>query len=705
VYCYFLLPDLTSCRFLRLLATICSTVVFAGSSLAFAGVPQRVSKGYEIRSISFEGNEAFSTSKLLQITRTRETPGFFSKTLHGWFEVLGRANEYYEPTTVGEDLSHLRQHYRDYGFQDFHVDTLLAFDEDNASVDITFKMNEGYHSIIDTLIVEGVSVLPRESLDDVKIKKGDFFNKFLLEEEVKRIIEIFNNEGYARAMYLRDSSSARYYTSSKNYSVRMVFASKGRYRFGHINALNELPGRDDIDSNDVLRQLDYEDGSVYNVQSLRSSERNLNRTGVFDLARITVQVPPETSNASDVLSFIRLRPKDKHELAPEISFSDENLNFNLGVGLGYSNRNFFGGTRTASTRVRFRTATLGAFPDFFTLESDAIANLDLTFELLQPYIFTNKVKGSWSLSWIRDKQEIYLSSILQNKFGFSIRFAEFTTGYLDWTMQLVKLDKRNGITIDSTNTQQLVQLRDLTNQAKEEQFNSILSFTIQRDMTNDIFSPSRGFIHALTIEEAGILPTLLQKWGISKRPFTQFYRTNVIGRWYADLTQDRRFSIFALKLRAGFEEKYGGSRSNDSVSIPQTHRFYAGGGGSIRGWTSRGLSAGGEPLLGGNLIFEGSMELRTNILQSLRDDFWDRLWTVLFFDAGNVWPEVKNLQLRGVALATGIGIRYDTFFGPFRIDYGLQVYDPATTRWITQRKFWGETLRSGILHFGIGHAF
>ncbi len=675
-----------------------------GPSVVFVHA-QTQTKPYEIRSITLDGNDAFSTSELQQMMLVKETPGFFSKTLHGWFDVLGRPNEYFDPLIVGEDLARIREHYKDNGFQDFVIDSLLNFDDENATVDIVFRMTEGYRSIIDTLRIEGVGPIPRESFDDARIRQGDYFSKALLEEELKRIIEIFNNEGYPRVEFLRDSSWARYFTSTKNYSVRILLNSRGRYRFGDINVQNEIPTRDDIDTNDILRQLDFERGSVYNIKSLKSSERNLNRTGVFDLARITVQLPPETTGVAEVLSHIRLRPKDKHELAPEISFSDENLNFNLGVGLGYSNRNFFGGTRTASTRVRFRTATLGDFPDFFKLESDAVANLDVTFELLQPYIFSNTVKGSWSLSWIRDKQEIYLSSIFQNKFGFSIRFAEFTTGYLDWTMQRVKLDKRNGITIDSTNAQQLVQLRDLTNQAKEEQFNSILSFTIQRDMTNDIFSPSRGFIHAWTIEESGVLPLLLKQWNISQRPFTQFYRTNIIGKWYMDITEDRRFSIFALKLRAGLEEKYGASRSNDSVSIPQTHRFYAGGGGSIRGWTSRGLSAGGESLLGGNVILEGSIELRTNVLQSLKDDFWDRLWTVVFVDAGNVWPEANDLQLRGVALAAGIGIRYDTFFGPFRIDYGLQVYDPRISRWITQRKFWGETLRTGIIHFGIGHAF
>jgi outer membrane protein assembly factor BamA len=61
-----------------------------------------------------------------------------------------------------------------------------------------------------------------------------------------------------------------------------------------------------------------------------------------------------------------------------------------------------------------------------------------------------------------------------------------------------------------------------------------------------------------------------------------------------------------------------------------------------------------------------------------------------------------------VALAAGVGFRYDTFFGPFRIDYGFRVYNPAEPngqQWIVDRKFLGQTLKEGIIHFGIGHAF
>ncbi len=437
---------------------------------------------------------------------------------------------------------------------------------------------------------------------------------------------------------------------------------------------------------------------------MAGSERNLNRLGLFDVARIRAQIPPNDDSAGVVPTRITVRPSDKHELAPELILSDENGNFNIGTGLGYKNRNFWGGARTFSTRARFRTQTIAKFPRYFSVGEDAVANAELTFELLQPSLFSNKTKGTWSFSLILDKQRPYLQFIIRNKFGLVDRFAEYTYGYFDWTLERVIL-KRNQDLLQTAPPEEVALLR----QAQDTQFNSILSFTITRNKANDVFSPSAGFIHSATIDESGILPALLER-AQPNVPFTQFYRFILYGAWYSDLSGNR-FSILALKMRGGIQGKYGRSNADPERNIPQTHRFYAGGGSSIRGWSSRRLVARGDPSLelGGDLLFESGMEVRINPFQTLHDGFLDKFWTVFFLDAGNVWPKVRDLQWGGVAVAAGLGIRYDTFFGPFRIDFGMRVYDPlvsgGASRWITGRKFLSETVAGGVLHFGIGHAF
>jgi len=86
----------------------------------------------------------------------------------------------------------------------------------------------------------------------------------------------------------------------------------------------------------------------------------------------------------------------------------------------------------------------------------------------------------------------------------------------------------------------------------------------------------------------------------------------------------------------------------------------------------------------------------------------DNFWIVYFLDAGNVWTDVVTFKPRDISLAVGFGIRYETLFGPFRVDFGFRVYDPkegAGKQWIFQKRLFGDVLSNGVLHFGLGHAF
>jgi len=142
-------------------------------------------------------------------------------------------------------------------------------------------------------------------------------------------------------------------------------------------------------------------------------------------------------------------------------------------------------------------------------------------------------------------------------------------------------------------------------------------------------------------------------------------------------------------------------------------RFFAGGSGSLRGWKSRDLGAmpQNEIQFGGNFILEGSYEMRVNHFRGF-GKLWfinlENLWMVYFLDAGNVWSDVITFKPRDIGIAAGFGIRYETVFGPFRIDFGFRVYDPKEiprTQWIVKKRFFGDVLKNGVLHFGLGHAF
>jgi outer membrane protein insertion porin family len=520
--------------------------------------------------------------------------------------------------------------------------------------------------------------------------------------EINRILTILMNNGYPTARLDRDSSYAGHHRfSTNNFILKYVFVTGDLRRFGNV-LVHVEPPRDDIVDNLVVRQLDFEPGDLYSREKIISSEGNLNRLGLFETATIDSSSARDSLTASNIPMTISVRPRPRNELSPEFIVSDENNALNLGVGLGYANHNFFGDARTFTARVRARTQSIRELLSGRGFrDTTVIGAVNLEFEILQPYLFTRTLSGSWTSSISAEKQKLYILSILRNKIGLSNKFAEYTYGFLDWTLERVKTE----FLLDTLQLQSIIKT-----QRQEDQFNSILTFTLQRDKTNDIFSPTEGFFNSITLEESGILPKLLPGI-VSGLPFTQYYKITLFERWYQDLTPTR-FNVLAIKLKSGYQDKYGESRDLP-VSIPLNRRFFSGGSGSVRGWRARELGAMPDELLqfGGNFIFEGSAEMRVNHFRGFGQLGFLRLesvWAVYFLDFGNVWSDISDFKPRDIAVAAGLGIRYETFFGPFRIDYGFRVYDPKELpgrKSIFQKQFFGETLGNAVVHIGIGHAF
>jgi outer membrane protein insertion porin family len=355
---------------------------------------------FEIESITIEGNRVVSQNDIIAQFLTRETPGWLPKFLyHSISERLGRRDEFYDPVTFGGDLDRLRRYYVNRGFNSAVIDTELTYNAEGRTVDIRIAVTEGPQARIDTLEYRGVLPLPEVIIEDLhaspRIQSGDPYNRMLLEDEVKRVLTILRNNGYANAQYVRDSSAAYIYASSGNFRVVLTFRMGPRYRFGDVTVVQQIDSlrgdepREDITDEIILDHLNYEPGEYYGAHKIAESQANLNRLGILDLQSIRENVPSPQDTASAVPTAITYIPRDRNELAPELIASDENGALNLGAGLGYTQRNFLGGARTANARLRFRTQSIGAFPRYFEKSSDVVSTVDLTFEVQQPYVFSN----------------------------------------------------------------------------------------------------------------------------------------------------------------------------------------------------------------------------------------------------------------------------------------------------------------------------
>lgn len=671
-------------------------------------------KPLEVDNINLSGNRFFDDKTILETFITKVSPGALSKFLYNIFsEKFGRQTEYFNQDIFYSDIERMKLLYRDYGFFNIAVSTSYSYDRDTTAITIDLKIDENDRSYIDTIEYRGIESIDQKVLNEIfmqpKIKIGSPYEKSKIEEEANRITEIISNNGYSLVTILPESSSAIRYLSTNRFKIIYAISPGKRYKFGEITIIVE-PYRADITDKIITKHIDIKSDELISKNKIISSERNLNRLGLFESARIEFS-EIATNTTGDLLPIsVRVKPRDRHEIAPEVILSDEDNVFNLGLGLGYTNRNFLGDARNFNLRLRFNTQSVQewnfgrVFGKYGLKDNSVQGKAELNFQILQPYVFTRSLNGTWALSFIADKKNFYSVTLIRNKIGLINQFATYTTGFIDWILERSDV---NWLEDTIKTGLSLTRLK----QEEKPQFNSILSFTLQRDKTNDIFSPTEGFFHAASIEESGILQYFLKTFQQSL-PFTQYYKFTLFGRWYKDLSRTK-FNILAIKLKTGYQDKYGESKQDQNISIPLNRRFFAGGSGSVRGWKNRELGSmtPSEIPLGGNFLFEGNAELRINHMRGF-GKLWflnlENLWAVYFIDYGNLWNNFKDVNIKDVAIASGVGIRYDTFVGPVRFDFGIRVYDPMEIggrKWIYQKKFFNEILYDGVLNFGIGHAF
>ena len=103
------------------------------------------------------------------------------------------------------------------------------------------------------------------------------------------------------------------------------------------------------------------------------------------------------------------------------------------------------------------------------------------------------------------------------------------------------------------------------------------------------------------------------------------------------------------------------------AEIPAPKRFYAGGGGSIRGYQFQKvgpLDDENDPL-GGRSLLEVSVELRLRLTETLG--------VVPFIDGGTVFtePDFRTEEDDTIRWAAGLGFRYFTLIGPLRLDFAV----------------------------------
>lgn len=173
----------------------------------------------------------------------------------------------------------------------------------------------------------------------------------------------------------------------------------------------------------------------------------------------------------------------------------------------------------------------------------------------------------------------------------------------------------------------------------------------RRDTTDDLLNPTEG-----DRESVNLTP-----YTDPARTSLSFVSGKINGSFYQKLDDDGRYTLAVL----------GAIAATVGVSLdklPKDKRFYAGGGGSVRGYGFQRAGPIGihdEPI-GGLSSAEASLELRYKLTRTIG--------LVPFLDAGNVYDTRFPDFSKRVFLGTGIGLRYYTGLGPLRLDLATPLH-------------------------------
>jgi translocation and assembly module TamA len=359
----------------------------------------------------------------------------------------------------------------------------------------------------------------------------------------------------------------------------------------------------------------WDDGEPYTPQAMARLRRDMTTTGAVAFAS-TRLAPPGPDGRRDVV--LEIEPARRHAYELGVSYSTSE---GVGFQAEWTRRNL---TRRADSLVV--TGTLAELQQ------------SLTAELLRPHAAGLGHTVRFGASIGREDLEAYTRS------GVAVYAS------VDASTRL-RVGRGYGVSLSAD------QFDDLSGSVREAVVLSGFA-SVRNDSTEFTLDPTDGSIVALRLEPS-----------ISTGDVTLgFVRAIADGRIYESFGDDERLT-FAARLRTGWLEAVSG----DPNDVPPDRRFYAGGGGSVRGYAYNSLYPRERDVLGltpgGQGLVEGSLEARWRSRGA-----WG---AVAFIDGGTAfddWSDAGDLSW-----GVGVGVRYNLGFAPLRADLAVPLDRDATS--------------------------
>ena len=574
----------------------------------------------KIRQINIVGNQAFDDETLRELMQLEDRPGW----LFGWF-----SNDEYSREKLSGDLESLRSYYLDRGYVNFAItSTQVAISPDKSKIFVTVNVDEGKRYRIDEIGFAGdLKIAENTARSLITAETGDIYSRSALTESAEALRQKLGAEGFAFATV---ESVPEVDADSDTVDVTFLVKPGRRAYVRRINFKGNTTTQDEV----LRREMTQMEGAPASTDKISQSKQRLERLGFFRQVDVETRPVADEPNQVDVTYNVEEQPSGS--ISASVGFSQT-----AGViyGASLSQKNFLGTGNKVNVGAQ---------------RSDTYTNLNFGFT--DPYWTLDGISRGYNLFYRETNYENSdISTYSTDSYGGSINFG-YPINDLSRLNFGVGLEELSVKTYDDTPLE-IVEYVD--SQGKDASSYKLTASWTRNNLDRGIL-PTAGSYQRVSLETA--VPG----------SDAEYYKLRYRGQKLFELSPD-----WSLK----FASTLGYADSIDNDPYPFYENFYAGGLGSVRGYSGNTLGpkttdpAGvSEDTLGGNVLLEGSVELiyPFPFVEDRRS-----LQTTVFLDAGNTYltncydvPEgyesncESGVRLSDLRYSAGLGLSWLTPVGP-----------------------------------------
>ena len=690
-----------------------------------------------------------------------------TKAFNRFLRKLGDEPVIYDPIVTQKSRKEMEKAIRNMGYMraKVHLDTLTR----NNKIKLKYRIEADKPYIvrhvaynIDDMIIS--DFIEKNSAFS-HLKTNMPFDVVVLDKERQRITKLLQDNGYYKfnkdfIVYQADTAKNTYLvdltlkllpyqqkkedipTKHKQYTIRHVKfladenASLTDMNYAGYDSLSHK-GLDIFYKNktylrpNVLADFNYiRPNELYSEQDVQNTFASMGRLRALKYTNIRFN--EVLNNDSNLLDANILLTKGKNQ---SVSFEIEGTNsagdLGAAASMTFQHRNIFKGSETFTLKVRgayeaitglqegyenddyqeYGVETSLNFPEFKFpfLSSDFKRKIRATSEVginfnsqLRPEFIRTLASASWSYRWVDRTRSQHRFDLLNVNYVYVPWKSENFKEYLN------KLSDRNSILTKSYEDQLIVSLgySYIYNSANNQQESgkrkrNTYSIRVNVEESGNLLYAASKAIHNEPKAEKGYV--------IANIPFAQYIKGDFdfAQNWNID---NRNSLVFHIGM--GIAYPYGNSKV-----LPFEKRYFSGGPNSVRGWSVRSLGPGNYRGVEGKMNYinhTGDIKLDLNI--EYRTHLFWKFNGAAFIDAGNIWNIHEyegqeegtfrfNRFYKQLAVAYGLGIRFDLDYLILRFDGGMKAVNPMYEGKDKLSFIKPNFNRDFTFHFAVGYPF